>query len=76
MSRRAETRGVALSGALPPDLPDVTADHDHLEQILLNLVDNAVKYTEADGRVVVSARRVDSVVEILVADTAWGSRES
>jgi two-component system phosphate regulon sensor histidine kinase PhoR len=72
MEPRAETRGVTLTSAVSPDMPEVTADHDRLEQILINLVDNAVKYTNAGGRVTVSARRVDGVVEIAVADTGVG----
>jgi two-component system phosphate regulon sensor histidine kinase PhoR len=73
MSRRAETRGVALSAPRATELPEVTADHDRLEQILINLVDNAIKYTDAGGRVTVSARRLDGgVVEIAVADTGVG----
>jgi two-component system phosphate regulon sensor histidine kinase PhoR len=73
MSRRAETRGVALTRTLPPDLPDVSADHDRLEQILINLVDNAVKHTDTGGRVTVSARPVaPGMVEIAVADTGVG----
>ena len=72
MRARAESRGVTLTSALTPDLPEVTADHDRLEQILINLVDNAVKYTDAGGRVTVSARAIDGVVEIAVADTGVG----
>ena len=72
MQPRAETRGVRLTSVLPPDLPDVTAAHDRLEQILINLVDNALKYTDSAGRVTVSARRIDAIVEIAVADTGVG----
>jgi two-component system, OmpR family, phosphate regulon sensor histidine kinase PhoR len=72
MRPRAQTRGVTLTSALPSDLPDVSADHDRLEQVLINLVDNAVKYTDAGGRVTVSARRADALVEIAVADTGVG----
>ncbi|HMH48687.1 MAG TPA: ATP-binding protein [Candidatus Acidoferrum sp.] len=72
MRPRAESRGVTLTSALPSDTPDVMADHDRLEQVLINLVDNAVKYTEAGGRVTVSARPVDAAVEIAVADTGVG----
>jgi two-component system, OmpR family, phosphate regulon sensor histidine kinase PhoR len=72
MSRRAETRGVTLLAPPAADLPEVTADHDRLEQILINLVDNAIKYTDAGGRVTVSARGVGGLVEIAVTDTGVG----
>jgi two-component system phosphate regulon sensor histidine kinase PhoR len=69
---RAAVKGVALSADLPPDLPPVLADSDRLEQILINLVDNAVKFTPADGRVTVSASLRDTMVEVAVADTGVG----
>jgi two-component system phosphate regulon sensor histidine kinase PhoR len=71
MRPRAEARGVTLA-AEAADVPEVTADHDRLEQVLINLVDNAVKYTDAGGRVTVSTRRLDATVEIAVADTGVG----
>jgi two-component system, OmpR family, phosphate regulon sensor histidine kinase PhoR len=73
MRGRAESRGLALRAQVPVDLPRVAADHDRLEQILLNLVDNAVKYTERGGHVLISARHLDSgLVEVAVADTGIG----
>ena len=70
---RAAGGEVALSFDLPADLPPVRADRDRLAQILINLVDNGVKYTPAGGRVAVSARRVGpALVEVGVTDTGVG----
>jgi len=72
MRPRAAAGGVELTTDLPPAIPAVHADHDRLVQILLNLVDNAVKHTPAGGRVTVSARRRGELVEVEVADTGIG----
>jgi two-component system phosphate regulon sensor histidine kinase PhoR len=70
---RAERARLALETDIPPDLPAVRADHDRLAQILINLVDNAVKYTPEGGRVEVAARaRPDGMVEVSVRDTGIG----
>jgi two-component system phosphate regulon sensor histidine kinase PhoR len=70
---RAEGGGVTLVSAVPADTPPVLADHDRLAQILVNLVDNAVKYTPAGGTVTVrAAARDDGRVEIAVEDTGIG----
>jgi two-component system phosphate regulon sensor histidine kinase PhoR len=73
MAPRAESGEVALESHLPADAPRVAGDHDRLVQILLNLVDNAVKYTPRGGRVSVGARYVASdTVELSVVDTGIG----
>ena len=67
----AEEKGVLLAVA-PMDRLPVTADADRMRQVLGNLLDNAVKYTPAGGRVDVSAWRAGGAVAVRVADTGEG----
>ena len=50
----------------------VVGDEDRLKQLLLILLDNALKYTPAGGRVILGLRRCGTAVEILVQDTGVG----
>ena len=68
---RAREKGLALE--LPPKLTlSVRAERASLEQILTNLVDNAIKYTPAGGSVRVDARGGSGVVTLEVKDTGPG----
>jgi two-component system phosphate regulon sensor histidine kinase PhoR len=70
---RAARGGVRLASAVPPGLVAVTADHDRLVQILINLVDNAVKYTPRGGDVRIGAEPISGDrVEVTVTDTGIG----
>lgn len=56
-----------------PDLPVITADPDNLEQILWNLLGNAIKYTPDNGQVTMDCRRADQEGIILtVSDSGCG----
>jgi two-component system phosphate regulon sensor histidine kinase PhoR len=68
---KARESNVALAAAVPATIT-VHADHDRLAQILINLVDNAVKYTPSGGEVTVRARSTGDQVEIAVTDTGVG----
>jgi signal transduction histidine kinase len=71
----AEARGLALEASAAP-VPAVAGDRALLSQALANLVDNAIKYTPAGGRVAVSARAARGGVEFAVADTGPGVPEA
>jgi two-component system phosphate regulon sensor histidine kinase PhoR len=69
---RAARSRVRVTADVPGDLPAAVADRDRLAQILINLVDNAVKYTPEDGAVTVTARAGDRLLEVAVTDTGVG----
>jgi two-component system phosphate regulon sensor histidine kinase PhoR len=54
------------------DLPQVRIDSQRLEQVLVNLIHNAVKFTPAGGEVVLFAEAVDGFVQFAVRDTGVG----
>lgn len=56
MQEQAGRRGLRLEVNCPAGLPKVAADRDRLHQVMLNLIDNAIKYTPREGRVTVEAR--------------------
>ena len=52
----AQQRQVTLQADLPADLPPLAADPDQFQQVLLNLLTNALHATSAGGRIAVAAR--------------------
>jgi signal transduction histidine kinase len=69
---RATRRGVSLVLDLPHDLPPVQADADRLQQVAVNLLDNALKFTSAGGQVQVRIEAGDGVVSFVVLDDGRG----
>lgn len=72
MQPLADRQGLTLLLRLPTDLPTVEADPDRIQQVVLNLVHNAVKFTPPGGRITVSVERRDAEVAVSVADTGIG----
>jgi signal transduction histidine kinase len=69
---QAGKKGVTLEKHLPDSLPIVTGDRLQLTQALNNLVENAVKFTAAGGKITITAEHVEDHVVIHVADTGVG----
>jgi PAS domain S-box-containing protein len=68
----ATAASIELHVQLAPELPRILGDHDRLLQVFENLIGNALKFTEAGGRITVGAARGDSEALFWVADTGRG----
>ncbi len=73
VAKNAGEKNISLEKDIPEDLPLVRADRDRLVQILLNILDNAVKFTPEGGKVSIRANReADNTVSIKISDTGIG----
>jgi signal transduction histidine kinase/ActR/RegA family two-component response regulator len=70
----ADAKGVRLEVVVEPNVGFVSGDPDRLQQVVWNLVANAVKFTPQHGQVTIKLERVNSHVEIAVRDTGIGIR--
>ena len=72
-ANKAQERGVSLNAILDDDLPSVQADMQKIAWVLNQLVDNGVKFTPSNGRVVVSVKREgENLIIVSVTDTGIG----
>jgi K+-sensing histidine kinase KdpD len=69
---KAAEKQITFQVSLPPDLPAVGGRLETVEQLLENLVSNAIKYTPAEGKVEVRFARANGTVRIEVSDTGIG----
>jgi cell cycle sensor histidine kinase DivJ len=72
LSLKARENGIDLITDAPQDLPVMTGDPRAFKQIVLNLVANAVKFTERGGQVTVSAAASSSQLTLRISDTGVG----
>jgi PAS domain S-box-containing protein len=72
VSPAAEAKGVHLQLLLDPSADRVQGDAARMQQVIWNLLTNAVKFTPKGGQVEVKLKRVDSAAEISICDTGEG----
>ena len=78
-SAQAAKKGIRLRAEVAADAPDILGDEDRLQQLLINLIDNALKYTPEHGEVLVTAGREPASnghhpgrIALTVSDTGCG----
>ena len=68
----ADAKGIRLQAVLDPGAGPVSGDADRLQQVVWNLLANAIKFTPRNGRVQIRLARINSHVELRVEDTGVG----
>jgi PAS domain S-box-containing protein len=68
----ADAKGVIIVATLDPGVGGLLGDSRRLQQVLWNLIHNAIKFTPTQGRVEINVRRVDGELEVSVVDTGRG----
>jgi PAS domain S-box-containing protein len=68
----ADAKGIRVEKILDPAAGPISGDPSRLQQVVWNLLSNAIKFTPKDGKVQVVLQRVNSHIEISVADTGIG----
>ncbi len=68
----ADAKGIRLQTILDPAAGPISGDADRLQQIVWNLLTNAVKFTPKGGNIQVKVQRSDSHVEVVVSDSGVG----
>ena len=71
----AKEKGITLDLDVPEKLPMVFADLGLVERVLQNLIDNALKFTPPNGRVILQLKALEKDVEIRISDTGQGISE-
>jgi signal transduction histidine kinase len=69
---RVQQKNVVLELDMPSDLPFIQADANRLTQVVTNILDNALRYTPENGKVILAAKQAENGVRISVQDSGPG----
>ncbi len=76
MANLASEKDVEIITQLEEGLPMIYADRDRIDQVIINLLDNAIKFTDPGGRVTISARCANGSCLVEITDTGEGIPQS
>jgi two-component system phosphate regulon sensor histidine kinase PhoR len=68
-------KSISFKLNLAPELPKIRADETRFSQVMINLLDNAIKYTPENGSVTVTAKVVNNSLQVDIKDTGIGISE-
>lgn len=69
---RAKRKGIELIYVEAAELPPIVGDRDRLKQVFINIIDNAIKYSNPGGRVRVEAADMGAHVQVVISDSGVG----
>jgi two-component system phosphate regulon sensor histidine kinase PhoR len=72
LDAKAEAKRITIDNTVGEGLPSLSGDRDRLNQVFVNLLDNAIKFTPEDGRVMLAAEQKESGVVVSITDTGSG----
>jgi len=72
----ANSKSITLENKIPRTIPTFKGNRDRIQQVLVNLVENGIKYSWPDGHVEIDAELKDSVLKVWVKDSGVGIPES
>ncbi|MEK3748582.1 HAMP domain-containing sensor histidine kinase [Paenibacillus sp. FSL E2-8871] len=76
LTPRATRQGILLQVKIEENLPVIQADENRVKQVMINLIDNSLKFTSSSGRILITAHTIPGKVVITVEDTGSGIAEA
>jgi two-component system phosphate regulon sensor histidine kinase PhoR len=76
LSPQAERKPVTISSELQQDLPETEVDPDRIREVATNILHNAIKFTPAGGRIIVSSSSASGELVVSIADNGIGISEA
>jgi len=68
----AKSKSIGITCSLPDDIPDADLDKELIRVVVMNLLGNAIKYTDPGGDVILSGEVDAAEIRVQVVDTGWG----